>query len=149
MALRCFCILRHGVRPAEDRRTWVRDVRRMEPVRTHRKPRGSFIVARWFLHPNLSKLGRQSELCHDSYWRYNVFARLRNASAPIGHSPGFLVALRCFSILRHGAHPAEDRRTCVTGMRRMEFVGARRRPRGSFIVARRFLHPNLVNLGRQ
>ena len=106
----------------------------MEPVGAHRRPRGSFIATLRFLHPSLSKLGRTQEIRHNSHWRYDVFARLRSASAPIGHSPRFLLVLRYFCILRHGAHPAEDRRNCIRGVRRMEPVGAHRRPRGNFAV---------------
>ena len=97
MALRCFCILRHGAHPAEDKRTCVREARSMEPVGAHRKPRKNVIVARWlfiqtfqncganknlatipigatmFLHV-CEALARQYDLRQDSYWRYGVFA---------------------------------------------------------------------------
>ena len=69
-----------------------------------------------------------------------VFARLLSASAPMGHSPRFLLAIRCFAsyvlvltLRRRGGTASEG---C-----------AHRRPRRSFTARRRLLHRNLFKAG--
>ena len=85
----------------------------MEPVGAHKRLRGNFTLT------VLAPL-KQVKLCERGA-RNEDRNSSRNATKEF-HGDG--------------AHPAEDRRNCIRGVRRMEPVGVHRRPRESLTVAR-------------